>query len=319
MARSACLIFNPVCGQGDPQEDLAKIRALLEPELELNIQMTTAELFADHFAREAVEQGFDLIIACGGDGTLSAAADALVNTGIPLGVISRGTANAFAAALGLPETIEAACEAILTGTVRKVDAACCNGDYMVLLTGIGFEAETIERADRDTKNRFGMLAYFIAGLQELRELEHFAVEIETDDKQINVTASAVTIANIAPPTSILAQGPGEMSVDDGLLDMTIVAPSNTVNAIAASYHLLQSALSGNRTNRPDIGYVRSKTFKVTTDPPQKVAVDGELIGMTPVEVECIPGGLLLIVPVTQPEEPGEKLLGLPDLVITPKE
>lgn len=320
MTRSACLIFNPVAGQGDSDQDLATILALLEPELKIDLRLTTSELFADQLAHEAVKRGVDIVIASGGDGTLSAAAAALISTNIPLGIISRGTANAFAAALGLPETIEAACETILTGTVRTVDAAYCNGNPMVLLVGIGFEAETVKRADRDAKKRFGMLAYFLAGLQELRELEHFTVEIETDDKQISVTAAAVTIANIAPATSILAQGPSEMRVDDGLLDMTIVAPANSVNAIAASYHLLQSALNSTPADRPDIGYVRSKTFKVSTNPPQKVVIDGELMGMTPVEVECIPMGLMLIVSTTEPPaEPTEKLEGLPNLVITAKE
>jgi len=91
-----------------------------------------------------------------------------VGTTIPFGVISRGTANAFATALGVPTTIEAACQTILDGKTRVVDAAY-NGKPMVLLAGIGFEAETVERADR-AKNRFGMLAYVLAGIQALRNL-----------------------------------------------------------------------------------------------------------------------------------------------------
>ena len=101
-----------------------------------------------------------------------------------------------------------------------VDAARCNGLPMVLLAGIGFEAETVERASREAKKRFGVLAYVMAGIQEWRELEAFEAEIETEDKVITVTASAVTVANAAPPTSILAQGPAGVIFDDGLLDIT---------------------------------------------------------------------------------------------------
>lgn len=191
---------------------------------------------------------------------------------------------------------------------------------MVLLAGIGFEAETVERADRQAKKRFGLLAYVMAGLQELRELDSFTAEIETEDKVITVTASAVTVANAAPPTSILAQGPAGVIFDDGLLDITIVAPVSRAGAIAASYHLLQTALNENAAaERNDIGYLRTRRVIVRTDPPQKVALDGEIIGNTPIDVECVPGGLTIFVPRdAAPPAPLEKLEGLPELTIESK-
>ena len=287
--------------------------------MDLDIRFTTAELDADKIAAEEIAQGATSIIVSGGDGTLSAAAAALVGTNIPMGVISRGTANAFASALGLPDTIEAACEMILGGVTRVVDAARCNGLPMVLLAGIGFEAETVDRADREAKNRFGVLAYVMAGIQELRELETFEAEIETDNKVITVTASAVTVANAAPPTSVLAQGPGGVIFDDGLLDVTVVAPLNRTAAIAASYHLLRSALNETATDRNDIGYLRTKRVIIRSEPPQQVVLDGEIIGTTPIDVECVPGGLTIFVPIyAAPPSPFEKLAGLPNLKVKSK-
>ncbi|MBD2185280.1 YegS/Rv2252/BmrU family lipid kinase [Planktothrix sp. FACHB-1355] len=285
---------------------------------QLEILLTTPEVDAATLVQEAVARGAETVIASGGDGTISAVAAGLVGTNIPLGVISRGTANAFAAALGIPNTIPAACQTILGGVTRKIDAAYCNGKPMVLLAGIGFEAETVEKADREAKNRFGMLAYILAGVQQLRELERFESEIETDDKIITVTAAAVTVANVAPPTSILAQGPAGLISDDGLLDVTIVAPMNIAGAIAASYHLLQTALSGNAAQRDDIGYLRTRKVKINTHPPQKVVLDGEPIGTTPIEIECVPGGLTLILPLVEEAVASEKLSGLPDLKVEPK-
>ena len=317
--RSACLIFNPVAGQSDSEQDLATIQRMLQPEFNLDIRMTTPEVDADQLAREAVERGAEMIIASGGDGTLSAAAAAVVGTGIPIGVISRGTANAFATAMEIPANIEAACQTILDGKTRVVDAAYCNGKPMVLLVGIGFEAETVERADREAKNRFGMLAYVLAGVQQLRNLKSFETRIETEDKIITLSAAAVTIANAAPPTSVLAQGPAEILVDDGLLDVTLVAPANSIGAIAAAYNLLQSADNEAATNRADTGFLRARSIKVTTNPPQKVVLDGELIGYTPVEIECVPGGLTLLVPSVPENNPIEKLEGLPNLRVELKE
>jgi len=315
----ACLIFNPVAGQSDPEQDLAQIRGILEPEINLDIRFTTEDKGADEIAQEAIAQGATKIIASGGDGTLSTAAAALVGKDIPLGIISRGTANAFAAALELPDTIEAACQTILGGATRVVDAARCNNLPMVLLAGIGFEAETVKRADREAKNRFGIMAYVMAGLQELREMESFEAKIETEDKIITVTAAAVTVANAAPPTSILAQGPAGVVFDDGLLDVTIIAPVSRAGAIAASYHLLQTALNENAAQREDIGYLRAKRVIVRTNPPQRVVLDGELIGETPIDVECVPGGLTIFVPQeAAPLSPIEKLEGLPGLKVESK-
>ncbi len=316
----ACLIFNPVSGQSDPDQDLATIRSLLEPSIDLDVRFTTVEVDANQIASEAVARGVSMVIAAGGDGTLSATAAALIGTNIPMGVLSRGTANAFASALELPETIEAACETILGGATRVVDAARCNGLPMVLLAGIGFEAETVKRADRQAKQRFGVLAYVMAGIQEWRELEAFEAEIETEDKVITVTASAVTVANAAPPTSILAQGPAGVIFNDGLLDITVVAPVSRRGAIAASYHLLQTALNETAaTDRDDIGYLRARRVIIRTAPPQKVVLDGEIIGTTPIDVECVPGGLTIFVPLhAAAPSPIEKLEGLPDLKVESK-
>jgi YegS/Rv2252/BmrU family lipid kinase len=316
--RSACLIFNPVAGQSDPEQDLLQIRTLLEPEFDLDIRITTPEVDANQLAHEAVERGVNLIITSGGDGTLSATAEALVRTNIPMGVISRGTANAFASALGIPNTIEAACQTILDGKTKVVDAALCNGKPMVLLVGVGFEAEVVEKADRETKNRLGMMAYVLAGVKQLREFETFEATIETDEKVITVTAAAVTIANAAPSTSILAQGPAGIVYDDGLLDLTVVAPENRAGAIASAYHLLQTALSGDAAERDDIGYLRARHLKIDANPPQKVVLDGEIVGTTPIEVECIPGGLTICVPLVEEVQPLEKLEGLPELTIESK-
>lgn len=314
-SESMCLIFNPVAGQGNPEQDLALIKSILEPAIALDVQMTTPDISAAELAKKAVELGATALIASGGDGTISAVADALIGKNIPLGIISRGTANGFANALGLPTAIAPACESILAGHTRIVDAAICNGLPMLLLAGIGFEAETVKHAGREAKNWLGILAYVAAGIEQLGKMQQFDAEIETEDKIITVTASALTIANAAPPTSILAQGVAGVIFDDGLLDLTIVSTKSKATSISASFELLTSALSGDAVNHPDIGYLRAKSFKVKTDPPQHVVLDGEIIGHTPIEVKCIPNGLMIFAPQTEPTQREEKLEGLPNLTV----
>lgn len=167
---------------------------------------------------------------------------------------------------------------------------------MILLAGIGFEAETVESSDLMPKKSLGVLAYIWAGIKQLQNLHRFQVEIVADDRTISTKASAVTIANVAPPTSILAHGPAGVIGDDGLLDLTIVSPKGILGAIAAFFNLLKTALMKEAAQHNAVNYLRSRKIRVTADPPQKVVVDGEAIGTTPVEVECLPAGLTVFTP-----------------------
>lgn len=198
MRRTAHLIFNPVSGQGNAEQDLECLRSRLSQSLDLTVYETTPDRDARTLAAQSVEQGVDLVIVSGGDGTINATAEALTESSIPMAIIPRGTANAIATALDIPNNLEDACEIALTGTVRTIDTARCNGYPMVLLAGIGLEADVIDQVSRDAKDRLGALAYILSSIQQLRELNTFETTIETEDRVISVSASAITIANIAP-------------------------------------------------------------------------------------------------------------------------
>lgn len=185
-----------------------------------------------------------------------------------------------------------------------MDVARCNGLPIILLAGIGFEAETVEKANRELKNQLGILAYLVAGAQQIANQEIFEMQVEIDGQVTNFNSSAMTTANAAPPTSILAQGWGETLVDDGLLDVTIsIDESSEVNlvkrlqGIGALADLFTAALAKKPTNRDDILCLRVPQIKISANPPQKVVVDGEMIGTTPVEIKCIPQGLTVCAPL----------------------
>lgn len=304
--RHAHLIFNPVAGQGDSQQELTLIRDLLGAHLNLHVLLTTPDISAADLAKEAIAANSDLVIASGGDGTVSAVAGELINTGIPLGIIPRGTANAFCLALGIPCTIaplRRACQTILTGKPRQVDAARCNGATMILLAGIGYEAETVDKASRELKDRWGALAYFMAGWQQLNEQELFNVDLEVNGVDYSFQSAALTVANAAPPTSMLAQGAGSVVFDDGLLDVTIASTQNSpkslqqkLQAISGLMQLMGSALTGNTPEIENLFHFRTQRLKITTTPPQKVVIDGEVIEASSLEIECLPAALTVLVP-----------------------
>ena len=127
--------------------------------------------------------------------------------------------------------------------------------------------------------------------------------------------TANAFANAAPSTSVLAQGTAEVVSDDGLLDITILAPQTKTGAIATSLHLLQTAANEEAADREGVGYLRSKWVKVTTDPPQRVVLDGEIIGKTPIEVKCMPESLNVFVPLEEEVQAEEQLDNLPGVDI----
>ncbi len=294
----AHLIYNPTAGQGSVDQDLELIKQLLQPHMNLHIHETKADLHPKELVQEAIAQKADLVIASGGDGTVSAVAGALIDTGIPLGIIPRGTANAFAVALGIPrlQPIRAACQTILAGTTQKVDAARCNGLPMILLAGVGYEAETVELANREMKDQWGAMGYLMAGWQILDEQNPFDAEIEAEGEIQQIQATAITVANAAPITSILAQGAGQVIYNDGLLDITIAGAENKLHAITTMLRMLGAALTKAGIQQQNVVHGRARKLRITTNPPQKVVIDGEIVGTTPIEVECIPGGLTVFAP-----------------------
>ena len=298
----AHLIFNPVSGNGNGEQDLGFIKKMLEPHLHLEVHLTSPDISPQELAIQAIAQDPDLIIASGGDGTVSAVAGAVIGTDTPLGIIPRGTANAFSMALGITQQlnqIRRACEVILAGKTRTIDAARCNNLPLILLAGIGYEAETIEKADREAKNRWGSLAYIMAGWQQLDEQNLFEAELEIEGELRTFQAGAITIANAAPPTSVLAQGIGEVIVDDGLLDITIATVDNKIQAVTTILSMLGAALIRTSAELDNIVHLRSRKVKISARPAQKVVLDGEIIGNTPLEIECLPQALKIFAPTAE--------------------
>lgn len=310
--RVAHLIFNPVAGQGNADQDLALIRQVLEPNVQLHIMLTHPDVEIATQVKDVIATiqshpsqtpslngaNTDLVIASGGDGTVSAVAGALIETGIPLGIIPRGTANAFAVAMGIPPNLKEACETILAGNTRVVDAARCNDTPLILLAGIGFEAEAIANANREMKQFWGPLAYILSGVQQLNQQDCFDATIEIDHDTSQLSTVAITVANAAPQTSVLAQGFGQVIADDGLLDITIGTAKTRLQTINALASLFKSAMVRTPTEQDDILCLRSRYIRITTDPPRQIMIDGDMIGETPAEFECIPGGLTIYAPLS---------------------
>jgi len=311
--RAAYVFFNPGSGQGAVEDELETIRGKLAPHMPVKVFLTDPKKGITEQCQHLVHtiqnnpnhgNRRPLVVAAGGDGTVSAVARALMNTGIPLGVLPRGTANAYATALGIPTSLEDACENIIAGETRKVDAAKCDQDQggaMILLAGIGFEAEMVKSAAKGRlKKWLGRVAYVLGGCKETVAPTTFMCSLKVNGRTLlpePVEAHAVTVAVVAPAGSISAQGTGEVIPDDGLLDITVQTCSNTLETLDAMVHLLGSALVNRPTQTDNILRFRARELEVQTMSKQSVVVDGELFpGGKSFKYSILPKSLEVITP-----------------------
>ena len=305
-SRRGYLIFNPVAGQGDPDQELAEIRSYLEPQFMLQVWTTRPDLDPAEQAQELIKEitavnaegeGDSIIIASGGDGTVGAVASALKGSDIPLGIIPRGTANAFSVALGIPTGVKAACTNLLLGNLRRVDVALCNNRPMILLAGLGFEAGMVDKASRELKNILGPMAYILSGARQLVDQQPFQATLQIDGQEHHVEASAITVANAAPATSVTAQGFGEVIPDDGLLEVIIASPKDRMGGFSVISSLAWSAIRNSSANNSDLACFRTRKIKIDLKEPQKLVVDGEIIDVNSVSFEAQPGALQVVAPI----------------------
>ena len=305
-SRRGYLIFNPVAGQGDPVNELAEIRSYLEPQIMLQIWMTQPNLDPAQQARELIQEikafeqqgeGESLIIASGGDGTVGAVASALADSDIPLGIIPRGTANAFSVALGIPTGVKAACTNLLLGNTRLVDVAMCNDQPMILLSGLGFEAGMVNKASRELKNILGPMAYIFSGARQLVDQQPFKATLRIDGEEYHLDASAITVANAAPATSVMAQGFGQVIPDDGLLEVIVASPKDRISGFSVLSSLAWSAIVSNTSHHDNIACFRTRQIEVELEESQKLVVDGEILDADKMTVSVKPGALQVVAPI----------------------
>lgn len=272
--------------------------------------------------RAALADGARLIVAAGGDGTVSGCATELVGTGVPLGVLPLGTSSSFCAALEIPADLDGALANLARTELRTVDvgiARSAAGERtMILHCMIGLHAETIAGTSTSAKQRWGVLAYAASALRTLASFDPFAVEISTGTHHVRCRAVAIAAANVAPPKTVLAHGPSHLLADDGQVDVTIVAIDTIAEAIATGVHLYRSALEHEPATRDNVGSFSAPTVAITCEPPQAVLVDGEPFGHTPLTIETLQRALVVVAPPAAIAEgpPVEApLLGLPQLEI----
>jgi len=297
----ATLIHHPGGGSASDTE-LDQARSLLSQHFELDVRIVEENTVPSQHAEQALKDGATLLIASGGDGTVSSVASTMIGrTDLTLGILPRGTANSISRHLDIPKELEQACAVISAGHSRLIDTARVNDQQMILLTTIGVHAEAITEVDPELKRNYGAVAYVLEMADRMRDADLFEVTLDANGQQVTCSANAVTVANLAPATSLLAQGTAAVVEDDGLLDVTVVAIRGLADALSTSFHLATRALRQLPAERENVGFFRTAEIRISTKEPKRVMVDGEDATETPIVVRALPRSLRVLVPAPTPD------------------
>jgi diacylglycerol kinase (ATP) len=284
------IIFNPASGVQDAETRRATLQQLArDAGLTCELGITDVDRGAAPLAEQAVADGMERLLVSGGDGSLTEAAHALAGSRTALAVLPGGTGNLLALNLGLPTDPDAAVRLALTGEARPMDVGRANGAAFLLMAGMGLDAHMVRDADRELKDRLGVLAYFIAAFRNLgRGPVRYAITL--DGRLLYRRAKTVLVANMGKITGGLELVPGA-DPEDGLLDVVILRAQGFWDLT----RLAGLALLGRHVDDPGVEIHKAREILIVTVLPQPVQIDGnELEPTTRLHVQVEPGALRVV-------------------------
>lgn len=272
-------VFNLVSGKAVVSSSLGDIiNAFTKAGYEVTAHPTQNSDDAALSAKYAAENGFDLIVCAGGDGTLSQCLNGLMNSSriIPIGYIPTGSTNDFAKTLGIPKGIVPAAEWIINGKVKLGDVGHFNDEFFSYIVAFGAFTSVTYETSQQVKNLLGHAAYILNCLTQLSSLRSKRMRIEYGNNIIEDDFIFGMVTNSSSVAGLLSLS--DFLLDDGQFEVTLIKKPKTVLQLQNIVHSLL-----NITEEIDKEYIRFfKTDKITftslSDEPITWTRDGEYGG-----------------------------------------
>jgi len=296
--RRLAVVLNPI-----KVEDVGQFRALVSTMAdeagwsEPSWHYTTIEDPGTSMAHDAAVDGADLVIVCGGDGTVREVCAELAGTGIPVGIVPAGTGNLLARNLSIPLYIRSAVDVALNGQDKAIDLVEVSGDgledtHFMVMAGMGFDAAIMEGVNEDFKKKVGWIAYVVSGLKSLM-FPAVKLEISVDGAEPTVhRARTVVVGNVGYLQAGMPLLP-DAAIDDGQLDVVVLHPRKFISWIPLAARVLaKSSHTDDLINRMTGQRVVVRAHQET---PRQL--DGDSVGLgRELRMECIRGRVLVRVP-----------------------
>ena len=297
-AGRALLLANPRSRSGgDPDTVAGLLRgAGLDPLCPDTDNRDTAALIRAHAAE------VDRVVLAGGDGTMNAAAPALLETGLPFAIIPLGTGNDLARTLGVPEDPAEAARVAAEGRLRAIDVGLANDVPFFNVASIGFGVDLTRALTGDAKRRWGKLGYAVAGLRVLARMRPFSAAIRCGDQVVRSRTVHVAVGNGRHYGGGMTVG-DRTEIDDGKLDVF----SLEVGGVWSLLRLLPSLRRGDHGRWQEVLTAEGAEVEIRTGRRRSVNTDGEITTRTPVVFRVLHRAVRVYVPdpaVSETPPPG---------------
>jgi len=233
----------------------------------------------------------DLVIVCGGDGTINAAARGVLETGLPMGIMPMGTANDLARTLGIPDDLIKAADVILAGHLSRVDLGEVNGHPFFNVASLGLSVDLARGLTPEAKRRWGKLGYGLAALKVLLKAKPFRAEIISDGTGVSVKTLQIAVGNgvhYGGGTVIHA----DATIEDGHLDLYSLELRNVWK-----FGLMLGAFRrGEHGVWDEVRTAKSTEFDIRTREPMPINTDGDIVTQTPAHFIIRPSAVSVFSP-----------------------
>jgi diacylglycerol kinase (ATP) len=233
----------------------------------------------------------NLVIIGGGDGTLNAAVDSLIETQLPLGILPLGTANDLARTLGIPDSIPAACQAIADGQIRYIDLGWVNGKHFFNVASLGLSVKITQRLSKGAKRRWGVLAYAFTAIRVMTQTRRFSAEIRSQGRSVQVETVQIAVGNGRYYGGGMAVA-SDANIDDQRLDLYSLELQHWWQI----FPLLLTLPKGEHAALSCVRTLGGQEIEIYTSKPYPVNTDGEITATTPATFRVIPHALPVLVP-----------------------
>lgn len=258
------------------------------------IEQSTEDIKSVSECIKQYNQQVDLVIVGGGDGTLNAALEGLIDTQLPLGIIPLGTANDLARTIKIPNSVPEACDVIAQGHTQKIDLGCVNGKYFLNVASLGLSAEITRRLTAKVKRRWGKLAYAITAIQTIWGFKPFAAEIKANKQSFSVKTMQIAVGNGRYYGGGMIVN-DNAAINDKRLDLYSLEIYHWWEIIK----LLPAIKEGQYANRNSVRILQEQEIEIYTYQKSKsINTDGELTSQTPAKFQVIPQALTVFVPLS---------------------
>ncbi|HBH13770.1 MAG: Diacylglycerol kinase catalytic region [Clostridiales bacterium 38_11] len=291
------VIYNPSAGKETVQQKIFQIAREILTDVDVSITFisTKKKGDAEEAAKVACVEGYDLIIACGGDGTINEVVNGIMHSPCKtkLSILPSGTVNDFGTYMGIPTTINEFTKMLKAKKTKLVDVGKANDRYFINVISGGAFTNIAHEIPSETKSIFGKYAYYFQAAIEIPtqiyQSHHLYVKTETES--FDLEALVFMVSNTPSIGGIKKLSPGA-KYDDGLFDVVIIEKAPPF----ALLEIFSGFASGDHVNHPSVHYFKTSQISIDADKEIIMDIDGEYGFKTPVDINITRKAIELLVP-----------------------